>query len=78
LINFLKPGFSISITIGGGGNIRQVVFACGVGPSFVMDICAGVDCGDFGTGDQGFGGIGDAAGEGSICGLGAKNGSKGN
>src|SRR5882724_3782116 len=47
-----------------------MIFACGVGRSFVADIRTGADGGDFGIGDQGFGRIGYAARERSICGLG--------
>ncbi len=58
--------------IGAGREIRQIVFARAVGRGFVTDICTGADGGDFGAGDQGFGWIGDAAGEGGACGLGAR------
>ena len=39
----------------------------------MTEICGGADGGDFRISDYGFGGIGYAAGEGGICGLGMKN-----
>ncbi len=60
------------------GKIGQVVFAGRVGRGLIPDIRASADGGDFRIGDQAFGGIGDAAREGGICGLGAKDREIGN
>src|ERR1700730_534651 len=38
-----------------------------------MGICGWADSGDFCIGDEGFGGIVYAAGDGGVCGLGTKN-----
>ena len=50
-----------------------MVLAGGVGRGFMTEICGGANSGDFRISDYGFRGIGYAAGEGGICGLGVKN-----
>jgi hypothetical protein len=74
LDQLLEAGLLDLDAIGAGRKIRQVIFARCVGRRLVADVLAGADGGDPGLGDRRTGGIGDPTSEGSVRGLGAKDG----
>lgn len=69
LDHFFEAGLFDLEAIAARREIRQIVFTRSVGCGFVSKICVGVDSHDFGIDDHRSGRIGDAAREGSVCGL---------
>ena len=60
IINFLKPDFSISITVEARRKVRQVVFANSVGRGLIAAVRAGADRDYVSPGDHGLDRVGDA------------------